>query len=108
MNDADHHGAQSGTGREGGGAVPPRPESPPSGPRGEGSSVSASREAYPRWSDTQALPAFDAGTGPAVPPDRPGGGTPGGGGPDGPAGGGARLTGPRRTVGVGTLVAGML
>lgn len=93
MNDADHHGPPSGTGREGGGTVPPRPESPPSGPRGEASSVSASREAYPRWSDTQALPAFDAGSRTEAPEG---------------SGGGARPTGTRRTVGVGTLVAGML
>ncbi|MCY1159230.1 MAG: hypothetical protein MOP51_2255 [Citricoccus sp.] len=117
MNDADHNGPPSGAGREAGGSVPPRPESPPSGPRGDDvHEVSASRDPYPRWAETQAMPAYgaapDAGEpGPAAPPygQAPQDGVQGGPGDQGPRGGQAdRLGGGRRTVGVGTLVAGML
>jgi putative serine protease PepD len=117
MNDADHSGPQSGAGREAGGPVPPRPESPPSGARGnDAHPVSASRDPYPRWDETQAIPAYgtahDAGpgAGPGA-PGEPSGEAPLGAGPGGPGTGrdpGDRLGGARRTVGVGTLVAGML
>jgi putative serine protease PepD len=117
MNDADHSGPQSGAGREAGGPVPPRPESPPSGARGnDAHPVSASRDPYPRWAETQAIPAYAAApdAGPGADPGatdvpsgeaRPGAG-PGGSGPGTDRG--DRLGGARRTVGVGTLVAGML
>jgi putative serine protease PepD len=120
MNDADHNGPQSGAGREAGGPVPPRPESPPSGPRGDDADqVSASRDPYPRWADTQAIPAYGAApdAGPAAEPGPAAAahgmetqeswqGAPG----DRDARGNQadRLGGARRTVGVGTLVAGML
>jgi putative serine protease PepD len=120
MNDADHYGPQSGAGREAGGSVPPRPESPPSGPRGEDAhEVSASRDPYPRWAETQAIPAYGAGpgAGPAADPgpaaaaygrDAQESGRGGPGDPGARGGQADRLGGARRTVGVGTLVAGML
>ncbi|HRO30297.1 S1C family serine protease [Citricoccus sp.] len=114
MNDADHHGPQSGAGREAGGSVPPRPESPPSGPRGDDvHEVSASRDPYPRWDETQAMPAYGAAPGSGHPAE-PGPAAYGPGPQGGPGDQGARgdrpdrLGGARRTVGVGTLVAGML
>ncbi|MEV4901771.1 trypsin-like peptidase domain-containing protein [Citricoccus sp. NPDC055426] len=105
MNDADYPGSRGtdssegagGTGGPDGGArpVPPRPEAPPSSAQ-----VSASREPYPQWDQTQSLPRTDPATDPApaghATAARPG-----------PAGTGTTGT-KRRTVGVGTLIAGML
>jgi putative serine protease PepD len=128
MNDADNQGPE-GTGQQPGGThpMPPRPESPPSS-----ANVSASRDPYPRWNETQSLPRTGAsGTGPADdgydggPAGSAAHGTPSGPaepntpawygtepygasdavGSAAPAGGVVRK---RRTVGVGTLVAGML
>ncbi len=112
MNDADHNGPQSGAGREAGGPVPPRPESPPSSPHGDDAPpVSASRDPYPRWTETQAIPRTAEPDGPAPAHDAGPAADPGSAGaPSGPGphGGGGRLAGARRTVGAGTLVAGML
>ncbi len=107
MNHADSTGASgpdhagpAGDGRRGdgtGGGVPPRPETPP-----QSASVSATRNVESGWDQTRSLPhavsrdhARPHPTGPSSP---------------GPHGGGQqRGTGStRRTVGVGTLIAGML
>ncbi|MFC4370849.1 S1C family serine protease [Citricoccus nitrophenolicus] len=120
MNDADRPGTggtDSTEGTEGAGGadggtrpVPPRPESPPTS-----APVSASREPYPRWDDTRSLPHTDA-PGPSSDPAPGAPSTPAEGVPvSAPASAGqpaperTGATGTkRRSVGVGTLIAGML
>ncbi|MFC0247949.1 S1C family serine protease [Citricoccus parietis] len=105
MNEADHNGTE-GTGGQHGEtpSVPPRPETPPTSARSS-EPLSASREPYPRWNETQSLPRTDASDQATDAPE-----------PGAPVADSSHQAhhhdaGParkRRTVGVGALVAGML